>query len=182
MESELSEEIIASTEVYSGRIVKLREDQVRLPDGTSAEREIVEHSGGVTIVPYLEDTQEIILVRQFRSPLGKIMLELPAGLLEENETPRDCAQRELAEETGYQAKNWEKIGSFYTSPGFCDEEIHLYLAQRLKEYQQHTDEDEFIEIVKLSLNEAKEKLYTAELADAKTIIGLQYLFNYCSGG
>ncbi|SDC02129.1 MULTISPECIES: NUDIX hydrolase [unclassified Candidatus Frackibacter] len=178
MGQNLIEKQLKSTEIYEGRILNLRIDNVKLPDGNEAKREIVEHAAGVTIIPYLQDTGEVIMVRQFRNPAEQILLEMPAGMLEINEEPKRCARRELEEETGYKAGDLKRIGSFYTSPGFCDERIHLYLAQNLSKYEQHTDVDEFLEVLKIPLEDLKNKLYTPEIIDAKTIIGVQFLLNY----
>lgn len=178
MNESLIEEQLKSTAIYEGRIVNLRLDDVKLPDNNKAKREIVEHAGGVAVIPYLTENKEVVMVRQFRNPIEKVLLELPAGLLEINEDPKSCARRELEEETGYRTGSLHQIGSFYTSPGFCDEEIHLYLAQDLSKYSQKTDGDEFIELVKMPLEKIKQKLYTPEISDAKTVIGLQYLLSY----
>ncbi|SJZ61940.1 NUDIX hydrolase [Selenihalanaerobacter shriftii] len=178
MSQSLIEEKLKSTEIYEGRILNLKIDDIKLPNDKKAKREIIEHAGGVAIVPYMKDTKEVIMVRQFRNPMEKVLLEIPAGMLEIKEEPKMAARRELEEETGYKTGDLKRIGSFYTSPGFCDEKIHLYLAQNLSKYEQNTDTDEFIEIVKLSIDELKEKLYTSEMMDAKTIIGIQYLLNF----
>ncbi|MBM7622812.1 NUDIX hydrolase [Sporohalobacter salinus] len=178
MSKSLIEKKLSSTAIYEGRIVNLRLDDVKLPDNNEAKREIVEHAGGVSVIPYLTASKEVIMVRQFRNPIDEVLLELPAGLLEMNEDPQNGARRELEEETGYKTGDLKRIGSFYTSPGFCDEEIHLYLAQDLTKHVQKTDGDEFIEIVKMPLSDIKQKLYTPEISDAKTVIGLQYLLKY----
>jgi ADP-ribose pyrophosphatase len=178
MNSSLIEKRLKSTEIYEGRILNLRVDDVKLPDGKESKREIIEHADGVAIIPYLSKTEEVIMVKQFRNPAERILLELPAGMLEVNEEVKECARRELEEETGYRVGDLKRIGSFYSSPGFCDEKIHLYLAQDLSKYKQQTDGDEFIEIVKMSVEDLKEKLYTSKMIDAKTIIGIQYLLDY----
>ncbi|MGM0472060.1 MAG: NUDIX hydrolase [Bacillota bacterium] len=178
MDESLKERQLSSTEIYEGSIVTLRLDKVALPDSREAPREVIEHAEAVAVVPYLAETEEVIMVRQFRYPVGEILLELPAGLVELNEDVKKSARRELEEETGYKCGALKRIGSFYTSPGFCDEKIHLYLAQDLSQHQQQLDEDEFLELVKVPLADLKEKLFTPEIVDAKTVIGLQYLFNY----
>ncbi|MGM0502210.1 MAG: NUDIX hydrolase [Bacillota bacterium] len=175
---ELVEETIESKTIFNGKVVKLDVKEVRLPNGKAALREIVNHQGGVAVIPY--QNGEITLIKQFRKAAEEVLYELPAGLLEVDENPQECAQRELKEETGYLASSLKKICDFYTSPGFSSELLHIYLATDLVEDQQEMDEDEFIELEKMSLTQAKEKLAAGEFKDAKTIIGLQYLLTYVS--
>ncbi|WP_408954622.1 NUDIX hydrolase [Natroniella sp. ANB-PHB2] len=172
---DLKEKTIDSEYFYQGSIVNLRVDQVKLPSGNNSKREIVEHSGGVTVIPY--QAEKIILVEQFRKPTEKVILELPAGKLEMDEDLEQCALRELKEETGYQAKSLQKITSFYTSPGFTDEKIHLFLATDLKKTKQQTDPEEFIKLREVRIEQVTKMLAEGEFEDAKTIIGLQYLLS-----
>jgi ADP-ribose pyrophosphatase len=171
-EMDLGEKTLDSKSIFSGRIIKVRVDQVELPDGRVSTREIVEHAPAVAVVALTEDG-ELLLVRQYRKPIEQHMLEIPAGLMETGETPLDSARRELAEETGFRADKWEKLSSFYTTPGFSDEVIHLFLASDLKVGATHLDEDEFVEVQKLSLPEALRLIEIGELIDAKSIIGIQ---------
>jgi len=114
------------------------------------------------------------MVRQYRKPVEKILLEIPAGTLEENEDPMDCARRELSEETGLTAAHWEPILSYYSAPGFSDELLHLYMATGLEPGDTHPDQDEFLELVKLPLTEAYRQIFNGTIVDGKSIIGIQY--------
>jgi len=170
--------IVSSRQIYSGRLLKLELLRVQGPDGRSREREIVKHPGAVAIVPLLEEDgqRKVILVRQYRAPVNKELLEIPAGTLEPGEEPLECAERELAEETGYRARKWEKLAEFYTTPGFCDERLTLYLAQELEPLEgNRPEEGEFLRVEKIPLDELKRMLADGELEDAKTLIGLLFL-------
>lgn len=159
-------------EIYAGRVVTLRLTCLPQPDGSRRLREIVEHSPGAAVVA-VDDQGQVVLVRQPRPAVGAHLLELPAGLVDPGEQPRECALRELAEETGYRAGTLEPLVSFYTSPGFCDELIHIFLAgdlELLPEGQQ--DEEEEIELVRLPLEAAIEQVLRGEISDAKTVTGL----------
>ena len=171
----LEEKTLETRTVYQGRIVDLKLKRVELPDEQISMREIVEHTGGAAVVPYHKDEEKVVLIKQFRKAVEEIVYELPAGLIERDEEDLKCAQRELEEETGYQAANFQKLGQFYTSPGFTDEILHIYLATNLNKYEQQTDKDEHLEVVEMSLPEVKEKLAEGYFKDAKTVIGLQYL-------
>ena len=161
---------ISSREAWSGRIVSVREDRFRYDDGEEAEREIVEHPGAVGVVAH--DGETLYLVRQPREPVNDpALLELPAGKLdEEGEAPLDTAKRELAEEIGKGARTWQHLTSFYTSPGFTDEECHLFMATGLYDQSAETPEDERIEVVQWPLADLDELLGIVK--DAKTRIGL----------
>jgi ADP-ribose pyrophosphatase len=169
--TESPERIVDSQPVYQGRIVQFRVDTVVLPDGSTTIREIIGTPGAVVIVP-LTDDRQVRMVRQYRSAIGKFLLELPAGTLEPNESPEQAAPRELAEETGDRAIHWERLGGFYTVPGICNECIHLFLATGLTPGPTNQERDEFIEVVTLPLNETLAMMKTGEICDAKTIIGL----------
>jgi ADP-ribose pyrophosphatase len=146
-------------------------DTVLLPDGSTAEREIVGTPGAVVILP-LTDAGEVRMVRQYRSAIGEFLLELPAGTLEPDEKPEQAAPRELAEETGDRAARWQWLAGFFTVPGVCDEYIHLYLAADLTPGPPNQEADEFIEVVTIPLEEALRMVKEGEIRDAKTIIGL----------
>lgn len=166
---------LKSEKIFEGKILKLRIDTVELPNKKYKKREIVEHNGAVAILA-ITNKNEIILVKQFRKAAEDFLLELPAGKIENNEKSIECAKRELKEETGFEAEKLEKICEFYTSPGFCTEKIHLYKATDLIETGIEPDEDEFIELLFVSLTEAKEMIKTGKIIDSKTIIGiLSYL-------
>ncbi|SMB98546.1 ADP-ribose pyrophosphatase [Thermanaeromonas toyohensis ToBE] len=167
----LEEKCLKSERIYSGKILNLRRDIVELPNGQQASREVVEHSGAIGVVA-LEGDGRVYLVRQYRYPIGQITLEIPAGKLEEGEDPLDCARRELKEEAGIEAKRWEPLLTFYTTPGFSNEIMHLFLATELSPREAAPDQDEFLQIVALPLEEALEKVRKGEIADAKTILGL----------
>ncbi|MGI6648395.1 MAG: NUDIX domain-containing protein [Bacillota bacterium] len=173
----LAEKTLSSEYVYQGRMINLRVDQVELPDGKSAQREIVEHPGAVAVVA-LTNNRELVMVRQYRKPIDKVILEIPAGKLNHNEDPEICAQRELLEETGYQAGQLSLIARYYTTPGFSDEVMYLYLARKLIELEQSPDEDEFIEMTRVPLATAQQMVLTGEIQDAKTIIGILALNSF----
>ncbi|MGE5701458.1 MAG: NUDIX domain-containing protein [Clostridia bacterium] len=167
----LYEKTIASEQIYDGRIIKVKVDDVLLPNGKTAKREIVNHQGAVAVMAITED-RKLLAVRQFRKPLERSIIEIPAGKLELGEEPLACAIRELAEETGYTAKQFTHLSSFYTSPGFADELLHLYVAEGLTQGEAQPDEDEFVEVLHLSLDEAKQLHADGEIRDAKTVLAL----------
>jgi len=165
------ERCFKSERIYTGRILNLRRDLVALPDGREASREVVEHTGAVAVVT-LDEKGRVYLVRQYRYPVGRVTLEIPAGKLDPGETPEACARRELREEVGVVARSWEHLLTFYSTPGFSDEIMYLFLARDLSVEKAQPDEDEFLEIVSLPWQEALDKVWTGEIKDAKTIIGL----------
>jgi len=151
------EKTVKSNPVYRGSILNLRVDEVILPNGNLASREVVEHKGAVVILA-VNHHHQILLVKQYRHAVEDVLIELPAGKLEENESPASCAYRELIEETGFKANNLTKIMEMIPSPGFCSEKIHLYLATDLEEDYLESDPDEFIDLITLDLDEAIQKL------------------------
>jgi ADP-ribose pyrophosphatase len=167
----LKEKAVASKRLYEGRTINLRVDTVILPDGNSAQREIVEHPGAVSIVPVLDDGT-VILVNQFRAPINRITLEIPAGKLEPGEPPENCAVRELAEETGFSAEKLEYRGTFFTTPGFSDEIMYLFIASGLKPTDRRPDFDEFLSLKRMKLQELLEMAEKGEIIDAKTLVGI----------
>ena len=158
----LNEQPLSADYKYRGRIINLRVDTALLPNGSSATREVVEHPGGVCVAALTEDGC-LLFVRQFRYPYQKVLLELPAGKLDPGEDPR-----ELREETGAEAARYESLGELYPSPGYCGEIIHLYAATGLTFGQMSPDEDEFLEVEKIPLEEAARMVLDNEIADAKT--------------
>lgn len=162
----LDEVRLSGENKYEGRILTLQVDTVRLPDGQTALREVVRHSGGVCIAA-LTDAQELLFVRQFRYPYGKILTELPAGKLNKGEDPFLCALRELQEETGA-CGTLEKVGEIYPSVGYTDEVLHLFIATDLHFGTQHLDEDEFLEVDRVPLATAIKWVEEGKLPDAKT--------------
>lgn len=168
---EFFEQRIDRDDKYHGIIVDVHLDHVRLDDGSIAKREVVEHPGGVTILP-VDEAGNCYMVRQFRYPAGHMMLEAPAGKLEYGEDHRECAVRELSEETGFTADELIYLGGFYTSPGFSSELLHIYLALGLHAGESHLDEGEFLNVEKLPLQKLVEMVMANEIEDAKTIIAV----------
>lgn len=166
-----AEATVASQRVYEGRLVNLRVDTVRLENGRLTKREIVEHPGAVAVVA-LDEDDNVLLVRQFRKPAERELLEIPAGTLEAGEKPIACARRELREETGYRAECLVQVGGFYSSPGFCTEYIRLYLATGLQKGRSAPEGDEAIEIIKVPLSDIAAMVSQGEICDGKTIAGL----------
>jgi len=167
----LHEKTMSSQSIYEGRIIRVKVDEVLLPNGNTAKREIVNHPGAVAVMP-LTDEGKLIAVRQFRKPLERTIVEIPAGKLEPGEQPLACAIRELEEETGYTAQHMELLSSFYTSPGFADELVHVYVATGLTKGESRPDEDEFVDVLELTLEEAQELHRAGEIRDAKTVVAL----------
>jgi len=167
----LYEKTIASEPIYDGKVIKVKVDDVLLPNGKTAKREIVNHQGAVAVLA-LTDDGKMVAVRQFRKALERSIVEIPAGKLEKGEEPLECAKRELVEETGYQAASYEHISSFYTSPGFADELLHLYIATDIEAGEKQPDEDEFVELLHLTLDDAKELHKNGEIRDAKTVLAM----------
>ncbi|MDO8886534.1 NUDIX hydrolase [Candidatus Oleimmundimicrobium sp.] len=161
---------IKSKVMFKGKILNLRLDEVELPNGKIVEREVVEHKGAVGIVPVTSDN-EVVLIKQYRYPIDKVIWEIPAGLLDEDESPLSCAIRELKEETGYTAKTFIKMAEFYLTPGNSNEYFHLYLAKDLTEGDTKLEDDEFLELKHVSLENALKLVMSNEIKDAKTMIG-----------
>ena len=167
---ELTEKTLTSREVYRGRILRVREDTVRLPNGKTAEREVAEHPGGVGILAL--DGGDVLLVRQYRYAFSRVLTEIPAGTREPGEEPFVTAQRELREEIGATAGKWTELGALIASPGCYGEVLYLYMAQELTFGDTHPDEDEFLDVVRMPFDRAVELCMTGELTDAKTVIAL----------
>ena len=164
----LTEKTTDTKRIFEGRVVNLRVDDVILPNGHDAKREVVEHHGGVCILPITEDKQ-VYMVRQFRYAFNKIILEAPAGKLEKDEIPVDAANRELEEEIGVKAAELTYLGKIYPSVAYLTEVIHLYAATGLTETKQHLDEDEFLDIELYPFDVLCDMIYKNEICDAKTI-------------
>ena len=171
----LVEKKISSAEVFNGILLHVRKDEVELPNGNTAIREWIEHPGASAIIPLLPDNQ-IILVRQFRYPVGKVTLEVPAGKLDKpGEDPLECARRELSEETGYTAGKLWKLTTIATTVGFTNEYIHLYAASDLTPGKIHPDSDEFINAVKIPLTAALQMVESGKIFDAKSAVSILLL-------
>lgn len=167
------ERVLESRRLYEGRIVNLRIDTVELPGGRKATREVVEHGDVVAIVPLLEG-DDVLLVRQYRLPTEKVLLEVPAGGVDGGESVEAASQRELGEECGRRAGRLERLGGFYVSPGFCNEFVHVFLATQLEPVESHPDPDEQLAVVRLPLPEALRLVSGGEIRDGKSIIGLTW--------
>ncbi|MDY3619307.1 NUDIX hydrolase [Agathobaculum sp.] len=170
---DFTETQLSASYFFEGRIMKARLDEVRLPNGKTAQREVCEHVGGVGVLP-LDREGNVILVRQFRYPYGETLLEIPAGKLDHGaaESAAACGARELKEETGCTAERMESLGAVYPSPGFLTEVVHLFAALDLTEGEMQPDEDEFVETVRLPIQTVERMILNDEIRDAKTIAAM----------
>lgn len=169
---EYSEKTLKIEDIYNGNIIKVQNLTVSLPNGKEATRDIVLHPGASVVVP-VNENGEIYMVRQFRKPLDFTTLELPAGKLDSpGEDPKICAERELIEETGLRAQSIEHLISIHTTPGFCNEVIHMYMATGLTQGESCTDEDEFLDVDKIHVSQLVDMILEHKITDAKTIIGV----------
>ena len=174
------ERTVASREVFNGRLLRLRVDQVELDDGLRAEREIVEHPGAVAILAFTGNG-ELVLVRQYRKAAERLTVEIPAGTLGKGEAPRDCAIRELKEETGYSASTLQPICSFYSAVGFCNEMLHQFVAQGLTAGEQAQEDDERIELFTAPVADAMQMIREGQIVDSKTVAGVFWAELFQSG-
>ncbi len=172
--TDFTEKRLSGEQVFAGKLLDVRRDVVRLPDGGEAVREYVRHPGAVLVVPLLEGPR-VVLVRQFRYPHGRDFVELPAGKLEPGEPRLESAKRELAEETGYTAAEWRRLGVIHPSVGYTDEAIELWLAKGLSPGVQRPDGEEFLEVLELPLEEALARVRDGRITDAKTVVALLWL-------
>lgn len=170
----IDEKILKEKLIYKGSFLDILNVDVELPNGKSYSRDVVRHPGATAIIAFL-DNENIILVEQFRLPLNKKILEIPAGKINKNEDIKECAKRELQEETGYIAGNLEYLGCIATAPGFCDEIIYLYKATNLTLGSKNEDEDEFTNVKIMNINKVKEMIKKGEIIDGKTISVFTYL-------
>jgi len=166
--------------VFNGHIINVRCDDIVQEDGREAKREVVEHRGGVCIVP-VDNNGNVLMVRQFRYAIGNYLLEIPAGKRELNEEPFETAKRELSEETGCIAGKWDNLGEFIVTPGYCTERFFIYLARDLQYFEQHLDEGEHVTIEKIKLDKALEMVHSNQIDDAKSVIGLLMAKNIIQG-
>lgn len=165
------EKTISTKHIYTGKVINVDLISVTLPNGKEATRDIVSHPGASVVIP-INENNELYLVNQFRKPLERDSLEIPAGKLDKGEEPIECARRELKEETGLEAQQIKHIISVHSTPGFSNEILHMYLATGLTEGTACTDEDEFLDVSKLPIKTLIEKVLSHEITDAKTIIGI----------
>jgi len=165
---DLSERRISSRLVYDGRLLKVRSDTVRLPDGASAEREYIAHPGAVAVLA-VTGAGELVMERQFRYPLGRDMIEIPAGKIDPGEDPLATAKRELQEETGYTAAEWTHVATINIAIAYSDEHIEIYLAKGLKQEKARLDDEEFLEVFTLPLATAVDWVREGRITDAKTV-------------
>ena len=172
---EFYEETISTETLYTGKILNLRKDRVKLPNGKTAAREIIEHKNGVGILPVKKDT--MLFVKQFRPAIGAAIVEVPAGLMEDGETPEDSAVRELREEIGLNPKKLAYAGEIWPTPGCCDEKTYLFIAEDLEENALSPDDDEFIQIVEIPIPTVRVLYQKGRFTDAKTMSLLGYYFS-----
>jgi len=165
------ERTIRTEPIFRGRMISLQVDTVELPDGKTSTREIVRHPGAAAVLAIHDD--RLIVVEQYRKPLGKMQVEIPAGKLEPGEDPMETARRELEEETGWRAERLEPLYSFYTSPGFADEKLFLYAAHGLSPGSRAPDEDEYLNVDMITYEQAEQYIREGRIGDAKTIIAVQ---------
>jgi ADP-ribose pyrophosphatase len=176
---------LSSERIHTGKIVKMDSDRIRYPDGSEATVDIVRHPGASAVVPFLSDPEgedpQILLLRQYRYAAGGYLYEIPAGRLDPDETPADCAARELKEETGCTARQMEPLITMVTTPGFTDERIHLFMATDLTHGQADREADEFVDVVIMRLSEALELIQRGEIVDGKTALGIFYAAGFKTG-
>jgi ADP-ribose diphosphatase len=176
---------IESRRVYTGKIISLDVDVVRFPDGTVGELEMIRHPGASAVVPFLSDPSgadpQVLLIRQYRYAADGYLLEIPAGRLDDGEDPRNCAARELKEETGCSAEQIDHLFTMYTTPGFTDEKIHLFMATGLVAGKSKREADEFLDLEPMLLSRALELVETGEIKDAKTALGLLFAAGFRAG-
>ena len=171
--------LVSTERLHTGKVLNLDRDTVRFPDGSTGQLEMVRHPGASAVVPLLDEPRSpdprVLLIRQFRHAAGDFIWEIPAGRLDPGETPATCAQRELEEETGMSADNLARLTTIYTTPGFTDEKIHIFMATTLKQGKHRREKDEFMEVQTRKWSEAMSMVRSGEIKDGKTLVGLMYV-------
>ena len=170
--------IVSRETVFAGRVLDVAVEKHEMPDGRQSDFEIIRHPGGAAILPVLPDGR-LLLIRQFRPTVGEMIYEIPAGRLEPEESAEECAGRELIEEAGYAAAQIQPLGGFWSTIGFCDEYIHLFLGRELTVTEQNLEPDEIIELCPMTLAEALQKVAKGEILDGKTQLALLQYHNIC---
>lgn len=165
------EKRVSSKSIYKGRILDLRVDEVLLENGARTIREVIDHGGACGVVAF-DENGDLLMVKQYRYPLGQELLEIPAGKMDEGETPKQCAFRELEEETGYRAKKLTPLGKMYPAAAYDCEVVHLFYAEQLSKSSQRLDEDEFLTVCRVTLSEAVQMVMQGEIPDSKTQIAV----------
>jgi ADP-ribose pyrophosphatase len=176
----LAEETLSSKVLFDGRAIKVRVDTVRRPDGRRTTREIVEHAAVIAVIP-VDNDGNVLLVRQFRKPVEKELLEIPAGGIDPGEDAEAAVIRELQEEIGFRPGRLERLGGFYSAPGYATEYIHLYLAADLVPGRLHAEDNEEIKLVRVPMAQVPELISSGKIEDAKSIAGLLYYLEFCNG-
>jgi ADP-ribose pyrophosphatase len=179
-DAHLRETLLSGEQVWRGRLLDVRRDAVRLPDGAAATREYIKHDGAVMVVPVLPDGR-LVMERQWRYPVGQVMLEFPAGKIDPGESPLVCAQRELLEETGYTGTEWARIGIIHNAIAYSSEAIEVWFARGLSLGRAQLDEGEFVEVTTVSVEELEALAASGTVTDSKTLFGLLWLQNWRAG-
>jgi len=178
--------LVSTERLFSGRIVNLDRDTVRFPDGSTGQLEMLRHPGASAVVPFLDDPAEddprVLLLRQFRHAADGYIWEIPAGRLDAGEAPEVCARRELQEETGMRAKRLDRLTTIYTTPGFTDEQIHLFLARDLEQGEHRREADEFMEPHALRWSDVTDMIRRGEIRDGKTLVALLFVHGFVRPG
>jgi len=174
--------LVSTERTHTGKVVNLDLDTVRFPDGSTGQLEMVRHPGASAVVPLLDEPRSpdprVLLIRQFRHAADDFIWEIPAGRLDPGETPATCAQRELEEETGMSADVLSRLTTIFTTPGFTDEKIHLFLAQNLKQGKHRREKDEFMEVQTRKWSEVMAMIRNGEIRDGKTLVGLMFVESF----
>ena len=165
------EKTLSTEEIFDGCVIKVRVEEVELPDGKTSTRELIAHPGGVGVIA-VDDDRQVFMVSQYRIAARSMMLEIPAGKLEYGENPLECGKRELIEETGYSAEEFTHLGAYYATPGYCEEVLNIYLARGLSFVGQNLDDGEFLNVKKYDLDELYRMVMDNEIHDAKTAIAI----------